>query len=588
MAYQDDADESVGVGDADLPAAACAGEAGVPTVLAGLSQWIEMPDGVRLHATLTRPDVPHPVPVVLIRTPYLPFTPVEIDAVGIAARGVAVVVQSVRGTGRSEGEFEPFVHEADDGAATVAWCAVQPWSNGSVGSLGRSYLALTQNYSAARCPEAVTAMALEVVPGRPYDWVYPGGAFLQGMLLYWSMRHARAAMARAAAGPDTAADQAAWGRQMASFDQTLRSVPTASNALLDRYFPTWGQWLEHPRDDDWWRARDRPGGPQTAVPALYVGGWHDLFLAGTLEAFSANTHPDTRLVVGPWAHTAKGSALGEVNYGFDASAAAVDLDGQMIDFVLAHLQGERADPRRARVDIFVMGANRWRSEQHWPPEGTCGRDLFLRADGRLTRTASTEARELGFVFDPWDPVPTVGGANFFIGSDGGYLTGQWDQRDLAERRDILRFISEPLTADAEVIGRVTATLSTMTSAASTDWTAKLIDVHLDGRAFNVVDGIRRVPAASPDGKGAGRGEPVEVEIVLGDTAYLFSRGHRLRLDISSSNYPRFDRNPGTGSPPGSTPAEDYRTAHQRLVLGPESPARLTLPMTSELALPPLA
>jgi putative CocE/NonD family hydrolase len=562
------------------------GHVELPAVLAGLQQWAPMPDGVRLHSTVTRPDVPYPVPAVLVRTPYLPFTPVELDVVGIAARGVAVVVQSVRGTGASEGEFEPFVHEADDGAAAVAWCAAQPWSNGRVGTSGRSYLALTQTYAAARYPDAITAMALDVVPGRPYDWVYPGGAFLQGMVMFWSMRHAHAAMARAeAAGADVEADQAAWRQQVASLYEVSGTIPSASMPLLDRYFPTWRRWLEHPRDDDWWRARDRPGGLHTGVPALYVGGWHDLFLAGTLDAFTANSHPDSRLIVGPWAHTAKGSALGQVYYGFEASAAAADVDRQMIDFVLERLQGERTVPGHPRVRIFVMGANRWRDAHHWPPHDVTPLVLFPQLDGRLTPTAPTETGELHFEFDPRDPVPTVGGANFFIGSDGGYLTGQWDQRELDGRRDILRFTSDPLTTDVEVIGRVIATIHAATSAASTDWTAKLVDVHPDGRALNVVDGIRRMHAADTGSEDIEPDALVEVEITLGDTAQLFGRGHRIRLDISSSNYPRFDRNPGTSAHLGTAPPETYQIAQQRVVIKHGRPARLTLPVISEPAPP---
>ena len=551
-----------------------------PLVIWNEDAWVPMSDGVRLHAIVTRPDVPYPVPVVLIRTPYLPFTPVALDLVAVAGRGVAVIVQSTRGTGRSEGEFDPFQHEAGDGAETVAWCAAQPWSNGKVGTLGRSYLALTQQYTSAVRPDAITAMALEVVPGRPYDWVYPGGAFLYGMLLYWAMRHARAGMARAAAaGADVTADQAAWQQQMTDFDQALNTGLDTRNRLLDKYFPTWRQWLEHPRDDDWWAARDRPGGLSTDVPALYVGGWHDLFLSGTLDAFNANTHPHSRLVVGPWAHTAKGSALGPVNYGFDASAAAIDLDGQMIDFVLSHLGGEPR-PRRPRVSFFVMGANHWRQTSHWPPPGTNPKLLFPHPGGSLSPTPPADHHALNYVSDPLDPVPTLGGANFFIGSDGGYLTGQWDQRDLDGRNDVLRFATDPLAVDLEVIGRVSLTLRCSTSIPSTDWTAKLIDIHPDGRAYNIVDGIRRVHHGTP-AQDTGMTDPAEVEIVLGDTAQLFRRGHRIRLDIANSNYPRFDRNLGTMPVTSGLSDESNRVVHHRVVLDPNDPVMLTIPVLRE-------
>ena len=552
-----------------------------PLVIWNEDAWVPMSDGVRLHAMVTRPDVPYPVPVVLIRTPYLPFTPVALDLVAVAGRGVAVIVQSTRGTGRSEGEFDPFQHEAGDGAETVAWCAAQPWSNGKVGTLGRSYLALTQQYTSAVRPDAITAMALEVVPGRPYDWVYPGGAFLYGMLLYWAMRHARAGMARAAAaGADVTADQAAWQQQMTDFDQALNTGLDTGTACSDKYFPTWRQWLEHPRDDDWWAARDRPGGLSTDVPALYVGGWRRPFPerhSGCVQ----RQHPPSQ--------PARGRAVGAHREGISARPGQLrirrlgrgDRPRRPNDRLRPdpHLGGEPR-PRRPRVSFFVMGANHWRQTSHWPPPGTNPKLLFPHPGGSLSPTPPADHHALNYVSDPLDPAPTLGGANFFIGSDGGYLTGQWDQRDLDGRNDVLRFATDPLAVDLEVIGRVSLTLRCSTSIPSTDWTAKLVDIHPDGRPYNIVDGIRRVHHGTP-AQDTGMTDPAEVEIVLGDTAQLFRRGHRIRLDIANSNYPRFDRNLGTMPVTSGLSDESNRVVHHRVVLDPNDPVMLTIPVLRE-------
>ncbi|MBY4039175.1 CocE/NonD family hydrolase [Rhodococcus fascians] len=541
---------------------------------------VEMSDGTSLHATITRPDTPQRLPVIVIRTPYLPFTAVQLDTIAIARRGAVVVVQSARGTGLSEGEFEPFVHEVQDGVDTAAWCRTQPWSNGRLGSIGRSYLALTQLYTVAGESHGIEAMGLEVCPGDPYDFVYRGGAFFHGMLVYWAMRHAYASIERSASqGEDMTVDRLEWATAMDNFGRTVATTPLTEVPTLAKHFPTWQKWLEHPERDQWWARGSRPEPRETEVPALYVGGWHDIFLADTVREFRANSHPDSRLIVGPWAHTASGSILGQANYGYRASADAAEIIREQVDFVLSRLTDTVRDgPTRNTVRVFVMGgANRWSDEMEWPPRRARDTEFYLHADGGLDTDPAVDVDAVHrFHHDPHDPVPTVGGANFFLGSDSGYCTGQQDQGVLDARTDILRYTSSPFEYDTDILGSVHATLFVASSARSSDWAVKLVDVDRHGRALDIVDGIvrTRLPLDAIDTPSG----MTRVAVDVGDTAYRVRAGHRIRVDISGSNFPRFDRNPGTEGLPGMIPAEEFRTAEQSLSVAAGAASFVTVPL----------
>ncbi|MBM7244247.1 CocE/NonD family hydrolase [Rhodococcus fascians] len=540
-----------------------------------------MSDGTSLHATVTRPDTHLRVPVIVIRTPYLPFTAVQLDTIAIARRGAAVVVQSTRGTGQSEGEFEPFVHEVQDGVDTAAWCRTQPWSNGRLGSLGRSYLALTQLYTVAGEPHGVEAMGLEVCSGDPYDFVYRGGALFHGMLVYWAMRHANASIERRASqGQDMTDDRLEWDAAMDDFGATVATTPLTDVPTLAKHFPTWQKWLEHPERDQWWARASRPEPRETGVPALYVGGWHDIFLADTVREFRANRHPDSRLIIGPWAHTANGSVLGQANYGYRASADAAEIIREQVDFVLSRITDTVQDTApHSKVRVFVMGgANSWSDETVWPPRRARDTEFFLHPDGVLVTDPGVAIEGVdSFIHDPHDPVPTVGGANFFLGSDSGYCTGQQDQGVLDARTDILRYTSSPFEHNTDILGAVHATLFVTSTAPSSDWAVKLIDIDRNGRALDIVDGIVRTPLPL-DTTDASSGM-TRVSVDVGDTAYRVLAGHRIRVDISGSNFPRFDRNPGTDGLPGMIPADEFRTAEQSVLVAAGAASFVTVPLS---------
>jgi putative CocE/NonD family hydrolase len=535
---------------------------------------IPVRDGTVLRADIVRPDIERPVPVVLLRSPYpAAVAHAQLDPLLAARSGFAVVLQSVRGTGPSGGHFDPWAHEVADGADTVGWCAGQPWSNGRVGMFGGSYLGHVQLFAASAAPPALVAIAPTVVPSHAYDLTYEGGVLLLGSTLNWVLDRARdVALGRTPA--NTRTDDAR------SFDDLVRTTPLSDLTPGMAPLTMWQDWLDHPAHDGWWQARDV--GDRPALPALFRTGWWDLFLAGTLTEWARGVrHPSSRLIIGPWSHLNESDAHGEVRYGPSASAAAQDLTGLALNFLGHHLD-DRPLADGPPVRLFVMGSNVWRDEDSWPPRAV-RRRLYLHPAGRLSaRPPDPDAPAARFRFDPLDPVPTVGGRNLLPGSAGGYQTGPAEQSMLDGRDDILRYLGDPLPAELTVIGGLAVTLHVATTAADSDWTAKLVDVRPDGRAFNVADGIIRARFRN----GTQTSEPVapgtvhRVDIDLAATAYTFQAGHRIRLDVSSSNFPRFDRNPGTGGTSADIAEVDFVVMRQTVFLDAARPSWLDLPVVA--------
>lgn len=569
----------------DLPA--------VP-VLADHNTPIRMRDGTLLRADVYRPAEGGPFPVLLIRNPYgeqmlrmsMPVVP-ALDA------GFAVVLQHCRGTGASDGEFTPFEHEALDGVDTIEWCARQPWSNGSVGMLGPSYLGMVQIAAATRAPAALKGLAPAVTPAD-YHWglAYRQGAFQLGQTLGWhSMKAAQQLAYRAAAGEDVSADMPALLGLMADPAAGYAHLPLREMPALSRILPNWQDWLDHEQRDGYWTGLSyRDARDQITTPALHVGGWFDLFLGGTLDNFTTlSRHAATgharrnqRLIVGPWTHSDQTGAAGELYFGGGAAAIAVQLERSQLDFLRRAVAGE--DAPGPRVRLFVMGDNVWRDENEWPLAHTRWTRWYLHPDGALSPSAPPPAAAPShFTYDPGDPTPTVGGLTLmFGGPDGGqaWMPGPRDQRAVEARTDVLSFTSEVLTEDLEVTGPVRMTLHAATSAADTDFAAKLVDVWPDGRALNVVDGIVR--ARYRDGSGhATPITPREVHsytIDLVATSQVFKAGHRLRVDVASANFPCFDRNPGNGTAAATATEADFVAAEQTVFHDRDRPSYVTLPV----------
>lgn len=549
----------------------------VPTT-STVEQLVPVPlsDGTVLRATVHRPATDAPVPVVLVLTPYpVDAARMEMGEQDLVGRGLAVVVVALRGTGASAGTFVPWQEHVEDANDVITWCASQPWSTGAVVGWGRSYLAQTQLFLAATGHPALRAMHLGVVPGDPVGVIYRDGAVVLGSALNWVTAMSRGEILRAAAaGEDVTADLAAWEELASDLDGAARTAPLADLPVLDRWFPAWRDWMTHPASDPWWQERALP--PRPAVPTLYVAGWHDIFRDLTLRQFGTASHPTSRLVVGPWGHGFPWRAMGEVDYGRAAARGAEELAAQGATFLAAHASGRPEEAAGPRVRVFVMGSDEWRDLESWPPPAQVA-SWYLAPGGELAAApVAGPAPASAFVFDPRDPVPTVGGPNLFDRGDAACASGPWDRRRIDDRTDVLRFVSPPLAEDATVVGDVEVRLFAATDALDTDWTAALVDVHPDGAAITVVDGIARVREVL--GGLVPPGEVREIAVRLGATAYTVAAGHRLRVDVSSSSFPRFDPNPGTGTSAGVTPLAEFRTAHQQVHHDLERPSRMLLPL----------
>jgi putative CocE/NonD family hydrolase len=587
-----------------------------------------MSDGTILRADVWRPWRAGPErgpdgspmarhPTLLQRTPYDKGDPfvaqhhAGLDPLRAAEAGYAVVIADVRGRGRSDGSFEPFVNERADGVDTIAWVTRQPWSDGRVGTYGVSYIGATQMLAASARPAALAAIAPhETTFGYRSGWLYQGGAFQLGFALLWALALARTELDRRRTHVTTDRRSTDELHVLARELDTMaadpwaafRVLPLRGHAALERVLPAYGDWLSLPASDPYWRRIDLDGdvagSPAIDVPALHIGGWNDIFLTGAIDGYvrlrdagaSERTRSGQRLLIGPWAHAVPFETIGQVDHGPAASQAAVDMTGSQLrwfdDFLGPGATGRSSLPA---VRLFVMGTDRWVDLDAWPPPGARSHLLYLRGDdegatqgGRLSPTSpGTDEPADDYVYDPADPCPTVGGATFLPGLFVGWHAGSQDQRAIEARSDVLTYTSDVLDRDLVVIGPVRMELYAATSARDTDFTARLVDVHPDGRAMGVTDGILRL--RHRDGTaGAQLVQPDEVlrlRIDLFPTAMAFRIGHRVRVDISSSSFPRFDRNPNHGGDPSTATAADFVVARQRVFHDARYPSAIHLSVT---------
>lgn len=538
-----------------------------------------MRDGCVLRADIWLPDGEGPWPVLLQRTPYRKedaFGTQYISAMDFRAalrRSYAIVIQDTRGRYGAEGEFKPFVDEIDDGTDTIDWLRRQDFCDGQVVMFGASYVGATQVLAAAGHAEGLVAISPHLTTGRHGDtWTYRGGAVELAFLMLWiieslgptdlerrvaQMPAVEAERARAFLAELQRDPQAAFARLPVLDDDLLALAPYAA---------------------DWFNAANAAAAAgnrehldtlaQTRLPALVSAGWNDLFLEGALELFTLlRQRPGEiadRLLIGPWSHGNPSDWQGDAWLGY--SASTVGLSDVQLDFFDAARRGEA--PKTPRVRYFRSGSNSWHTAEDWPLPDTELQQLFL-AEGRLERDlGAVDSGHLSYRSDTLHPVPTVGGANFVPGLLLGRNSGPKDQRAVEERDDVLTFTSEPLSEDIEVTGLVEVSLWISSTGVSADWTARLCEVDADGRSVGLVDGIHRQTKAS-----AGAGEVV---VRLGHISHLFRRGSRYRLQVASSNFPRFDRNPQTGVSPSDARPEEFAAHHHTIYFGTDTPSVLRL------------
>ncbi|APE38329.1 X-Pro dipeptidyl-peptidase [Nocardia mangyaensis] len=544
---------------------------------------VPMRDGVILRADVYRPTGPGPWPVLVQRTPYDKASPqaaAQLDILKAVRRGYIVVQQDTRGRFASDGEWLPWAHEHQDGYDTVEWAATLPDSNGNVGMFGGSYTGNTQWSAAVAGAPHLRAIAPQITWSDPADGIFfRGGAIEHGLNLWWSL------MTAAGQYPKVAVDSgelfARLGATISDFDRlaevTYWEMPSgAAPALTRTNLPDIGTRRALRDSSSMAEARVAGRHGEVTVPSLNVGGWYDVFLQGTLDNYIAAREQGhlTRLIVGPWEHlhdlNPRPERAGMVNYGL-GSMAPPSGDGTMtgiqLDWFDQFLPNEPVETEPdPGVDIFVMGLNQWRHEQQWPLARATDTEFFLHPGGQLSTAAPTaDVASSSYVYDPADPVPTTGGA-LVMASD--FLPGAFDQQAVESRADVLVFTSDPLQQDLEITGRVSATLFAATDGPSTDWVVRLCEVDERGTSLNIVDGITRIDTES--------GRVDEHTIDLWSTSIVIKAGHRLRVQVTSSNFPRWDRNLNTGEDPAV--AVEHRVAQQKIFHDTARPSRLVLPV----------
>lgn len=564
---------------------------------AGVQVELDVPgamrDGTLLRANVYRPAGDGPWPVLLTRLPYgkdLPLGTSMLDPVQAARRGYMVVVQDTRGRFTSDGAWSPVVHEAADGVDTVAWAAGLPGSSGRVGMYGASYFGFTQWAAAVHAPPALQAICPFITWWDPRNGqLFRAGALELGKLANWNLTMALDVAVRRHRG-----DRTALGRALhqvaADLDLLARegygSLPLADFGPLDRAgtIEQFRRSALADNDADQLREGALPGGEGSVNAAAYIaGGWFDIYQQPTLDAYQAMraAGKTAKLLIGPWTHGAYRDPVGELTFGFGASTGFVDLRADFqtmqlrwFDHWLRDLDtGLMEEPP---VKVFQMGTNRWLDLPAWPPPAQPA-EFFLAPNRRLDRAAPPDDQPDEYTYDPHDPVPTRGGALLMAPA---FPAGPFDQRDTEARPDVLVYTSEPLPADLFVAGRISVQLWASSSAPDTDFVARLCDVHADGRSFNLTDGIIR---ARHRCAGSGEppspiepGRPYEFQIDLWSTCHVFRAGHRIRLQITSSNFPRWDRNLNTGEHPGTS--SRMQAARQRVFHDAGHPSRLVLPV----------
>lgn len=562
---------------------------------------VPMSDGVTLQADLYRPSRGDRHPVLLQRTPYGKSVTnnalLMLDVARATMAGYAVVIQDTRGRGSSEGEFTPFFNEISDGYDTVEWCGTQPWSDGNVGMYGASYVGATQWLAAVAAPPHLRAIFPQITPAQYHEgWTYQGGALALGFVVSWTVTGLAPDTFRRVRRqrPELAE---AFGQLVEGIDDLrtwFQRLPVSDLPPVDAVAPYFKDWVDHPDDDDFWLPiRVQSQHQNVTVPAYNVGGWYDPFLQGTIDNFTGMraegateaSRLGQHLLVGPWGHSVPfNNVVGDVDFGVRSSPPSLDLDGLQLRWFDHWLKGAANGlGDEPPVRFFVMGINQWRTASDWPPPGTAsvpwyfhsdGRANSLRGSGSLSPQPPDDEPFDVYVSDPRHPVPTRGGG--LCCWPAALPAGAFDQAPIEAREDVLVYTSEVLAEDLEVIGPVSVSLYLASSAPDTDLCAKLVDVHPNGFARNLCDGILRARYRESRRQSSlmKPGSVYRLVIRLGDIANVFRAGHRVRVEVAGSNFPRFDRNPQTGAPAGT--ATVLEPALQRIFHDGPRPSHLLL------------
>ena len=540
-----------------------------------------MRDGVKLYADVYRPRREGRFPVLVIRTPYGTMREgAQTAPIHFAQSGYVAVIQDVRGRYESEGQWDPFRSEAEDGYDTIEWAARQPWSNGKVATEGGSYLGHVQWRAASLAPPSLVAAFPRVASTNIYsNWAYLGGAFRLSFNFGWGVVR----MPHHIMQPQYLHGGAAFSPDELSYEKILSTLPlkesdlASSNSAVKHY----RDWIQHQGYDQYWKSiSDEERFGNIKVPVHTQGGWYDIFLAGTINGFtgmrnkggSEKARRESKMIIGAWGHGAS-QKFGDIDFGPTANRSLSARELQWFDH---YLKGaDNGIDREPPVEIFFMGANKWAHAQDWPLPGTRYTPYYLASGATLSAAKPDASGNDKYVYDPANPVPTLGGNNC-CGTPT--LAGPKDQRPIEARKDVLVYSSAVLSGPLAIAGPVKMKLHASTDGPDTDFMVKLIDVAPNGYAMNIAEGILRARFR----KGLDRmellepGKEYEFEVDMVGTANVFLPGHRIRVDITSSNFPQFDRNPNTGEALGAS--SKIRAAKQTVLHGGARASHIVLPV----------
>jgi uncharacterized protein len=539
-------------------------------VIEELDVRVPMRDGVRLSTNIYRPDEPGRFPVLLMRCPYGNGVSGDPDANFFVKHGYAVVLQDTRGRYESEGIFEALQPEALDGYDTQQWVGEQLWCNGKIGTFGGSYVGFTQWMPAPLgCPYLVTMFPV-VTFSDFHDVAYQDGAFRLELWGPWSFEMSH---------PYNVPLDSIWKHK----DKILMTLPLIDqDKMLGWKIPFLRDWLLHPEHDRYWD-RTSVGTDYSKITAsIYnIGGWYDILLKGTLNNYIKMTEPSIdpeirkkqKIMIGPWVHDEGKRKVGELDFG---ESAVLDENALMLHWFDNQLKGiDNGAMQEPPVKIFVMGTNHWRFENEWPLARTDykkyyfhskGKANSLSGDGWMDTTHSTDIVIDKYIYDPNNPVRTIG------------TMGPFDQHQLEIREDVLVYTTGLLKEDIEVTGPVSAIVYASSSGKNTDFTAKLVDVYPDGRSIRICEGIIRADHRNPSlpPSNIEPGKIYEYTIDLWSTSNVFKKGHQIRVEISSSNFPRFDRNLNSGNYFATDTT--VLKAEQNIYHGADYPSCIVLPV----------
>ena len=486
---------------------------------------IVLPDGAVLLADHYYPRDLGNRPTILTQSVYnnrkMGISSIEI----LVEQGFQVLVVSSRGTGGSSGCLNPFLQERSDCSAVIHWLKQQPWFNGVLGAHGASYLGYTQWAYAATGDDCLKAISTCLVGANAYDFIYDGGAFNFEIFYGWI-------------GMVEAINKSFFAHFKNSMlgakkiSEDLKKLPLDNLDVIrtGKVKGYWRELLAHPsKDDEYWApANFQKDISNLDVPNHMVSGWYDVMLPGLMKHYDIICSSGQRpfLTIGPWSH-------------FEGEASFQSMHHSIV-WMRSMLLGDKKLLRKNPVRVYVMGANEWREYDSFPPAGVAAKTLFLQPGKKLSKIKAPDSQPDAYTYDPSNPTPSVGGAYRTAGTGKSSV----DNRKLEARNDVLIYDTEPFTHDLEVIGRCEATLFFSSSVSFPDFFVRICDVHPNGASYNVCDGIMRIAPKDVEYQGD---DIYKITIELAPTAYRFSKGHKIRLQVSSGSFPRFNRNLGTNS-----------------------------------------